>query len=293
MFAGYDLFREGKIRRFWARSPGSTLRPRALERLYPYLSRSPVSQQAMAKAFFGRNLQNYAHPGFAHETRWQTTSALKRMFTGGMRDALGHRNVIGEFIGTLPAAFARWSALAQDQYIEISTLLSGYLLSSQGDRMLMAHSIEGRFPFLDKNVVALAESLPDRYKLRALDEKYILKRAAKGIVPEAIIERQKQPYRAPDAASFVGDTTPEYVEAMLGADGIRRAGVFEPKAVAQLWSKCRSRASAGQFSNTDNMALVGVLSTQLLHDFFVRQRPGNAPAVSLAVDIEGALAACG
>src|SRR5690606_33987474 len=48
MFAGYDLFREAKVRRFWAREPRSERRPRLLERLYPYLERSPVSQQAVA-----------------------------------------------------------------------------------------------------------------------------------------------------------------------------------------------------------------------------------------------------
>ncbi len=56
-FAGYDLFREGKVRRFWAKEPSSESRPRLVERLYPYLARSPVSQRAMARKFFGRNLE--------------------------------------------------------------------------------------------------------------------------------------------------------------------------------------------------------------------------------------------
>ena len=81
MFAGYDIFREGKVRRFWGRQPASTLRPRLLERLYPYLARSPVSQQAMARQFFGRNIAAHREPGFAHDTRWHTTSALKRLFS--------------------------------------------------------------------------------------------------------------------------------------------------------------------------------------------------------------------
>ena len=76
MFAGYDLFREGKVRRFWAKFPESRLRPRALERLYPYLARSPVSRQALARQFFGRHLSGHDAPGFAHGTRWQTTGAL-------------------------------------------------------------------------------------------------------------------------------------------------------------------------------------------------------------------------
>jgi asparagine synthase (glutamine-hydrolysing) len=287
-FGGYDLFREGKVRRFWARQPDSRLRPRALERLYPYLARSPVSQQAMAKRFFGRNLENAHRPGFAHDTRWSTTTALKRLFTEGMRSRLAQRDVVADFLGTLPPEFAHWRPLAQDQYIEIRTLLSGYLLSSQGDRMLMANSVEGRFPFLDRDVVALADSLPEKYKLRVLDEKHVLKRAARGLVADAILARQKQPYRAPDALSFVGGGVPEYVNEMMSDAAVRDAGVFEPAPIAQLWRKCRSQPEGGQFSNADNMALVGVLSTQLLHHQFVRNRPTGQPPAALKTDLDRA-----
>jgi asparagine synthase (glutamine-hydrolysing) len=286
MFAGYDIFREGKVRRFWARQPASERRPRLLERLYPYLARSPVSQRALARQFFGRNLAEHAVPGFAHATRWQTTSALKRLFSGAMREALSGVDAAGSFLAELPVEFEGWSPLAQDQYIETRTLLSGYLLSSQGDRMLMAHSIEGRFPFLDKDVVALADSLPARYKLRALDEKHVVKRAAKDLVPDEIIARQKQPYRAPDALSFVGNEAPDYVEEMLSARRVSEAGIFEPAAVTQLWTKCKSRAPAGQFSNSDNMGLVGVLSTQLVHHNFVRNAPPANRGIRLSVDVD-------
>jgi asparagine synthase (glutamine-hydrolysing) len=289
MFAGYDLFREGKVRRFWARFPDSKLRPRALERLYPYLARSPVAQQAMARQFFGRNLGGHQAPGFAHDTRWHTTGALKRLFSAPLREAVNGRDAVAEFLGTLPAEFGRWSRLSQDQYIEIRTLLSGYLLSSQGDRMLMAHSVEGRFPFLDKNVVALADSLPAAYKLRVLDEKHVVKRAARGLVADAILARQKQPYRAPDALSFVGADRPEYVEEMLDEASLREAGVFEPAAVAGLWNKCKARAADGQYSNADNMALVGVLSTQLLHHQYVRNRPACTRSIALTTDVDRCL----
>src|SRR5204862_5570091 len=106
-------------------------------------------------------------------------------------------------LADLPAAFPSWTPLAQDQYLEIRTLLGPYLLGSQGDRMLMAHSVEGRFPFLDPDVIDLAHSLPDTAKLRVLDEKHVLKRVARSLVPREIIARKKQPYRAPDALSFV------------------------------------------------------------------------------------------
>ena len=157
------------------------------------------------------------------------------------------------------------------------TLLSGYLLASQGDRMLMAHSVEGRFPFLDPNVVELANALPAWQKLRGLDEKHVLKRVAAGLVPDSVTRRPKQPYRAPDAQSFVGPDAPAWVGELLGERAIAAAGIFDPVAVGRLWRKCRGRGDREQFSNADNMALVGVLSTALLHEQLVR-RPAPRPA---------------
>ena len=279
MFAGYDLFREAKVRRFWARQPASTRRPRLLERLYPYLARSPVAQQAMARQFFGRNLAAHASPGFAHDTRWHTTRSLTRVLTPAMRSG---RDPIAELIADLPAQFRSWTPLAQDQYLEKRTLLAGYLLSSQGDRMLMAHSIEGRFPFLDSNVIALANSLPDSYKLRVLDEKHVLKRAAAQVVPAEILARKKQPYRAPDAAALIHAT---YLDDLLCPPALRDAGVFEPQPVMQLLRKCRARTD-GQFSNADNMALVGILSTQLLHQQLIAGRPAIRTNLGLRTDVD-------
>lgn len=285
MFAGYDLFREGKVRRFWGRQPASTSRARLLERLYPYLSRSPVHQQALARQFFGRNIENHAAPGFAHDTRWRTTSAVKRLLTPDMRAAAANRDVVTELIASLPADFGRWSALAQDQHIEIKTLMSGYLLSSQGDRMLMANSIEGRFPFLDDDLVALANSLPDEYKLKILDEKHVLKRIAEPLLPADVVRRKKQPYRAPNALSFFGPTAPDYVDEMLSDGALRSAGVFDPKSVGNLIAKCRAKTN-GDMSNSDNMALVGVLSTQLLHQQFIASRPHADAGTNLCIDVD-------
>lgn len=286
MFAGYDIFREGKVRRFWGRQPGSAWRHRLLERLYPYLARSPVSQQAIARQFFGRNLAAYRSPGFAHDTRWHTTSALRRLLSKDMQHARGGTNIVSGFIEAMHPDFVQWSHLSQDQYIEIRTLLSGYLLSSQGDRMLMSHSVEGRFPFLDSNLMALADSLPASYKLRGLDEKHVLKAAAAGIVPHEILMRKKQPYRAPDALSFVSDDAPGYIDEALSETSLSSGAVFEPHAIMLLLRKCRARGNYGQFSNTDNMALVGALSTQLLHDQFIARCPGGDRNIELRVNID-------
>ena len=97
-------------------------------------------------------------------------------------------------------------------------------------------------------------------------------------MPPSILGRKKQPYRAPDALCFVGDAVPEYVGELMSDAAIRAAGVFEPRAIRQLWQKCRARKDESQFSNSDNMAVVGVLSTQLLWKQLVDELPaGDAP----------------
>ena len=285
LFAGYDLFREAKVRRFWARQPGSACRPLLLDRLYPYLRRSPVARRAIAQQFFGRNLEAWRSPGFGHAPRWEGTAALQRLFCGHVREAIGGRNVVGELLARLPREFGSWTPLAQDQYLEVHTLLSGYLLSSQGDRMLMAHSLEGRFPFLDLDLARLADSLPAHYKLRVLDEKHILKRVARKAIPPEILARKKQPYRAPDAASFVTPDAQGWVAEALSHERVRDAAVFEPRAVDLLFRKCGA-GHGRPLANADNMALVGVLSTQLLHEQMVRRAPTRQPEPKLTTVVE-------
>ncbi|MCL2777953.1 MAG: asparagine synthase (glutamine-hydrolyzing) [Polyangiaceae bacterium] len=278
VFAGYDLFREGKVRRFWARHPRSTMRPRLLDRLYPYLARSPVAQRAMAQKFFGRDLDCAGELGFAHRPRWQGAHAMKRLFSSELRAELEGFDAQSELVATLPTEMTDWSPLAQDQWIEMHTLLAGYLLSSQGDRMLMAHSIEGRFPFLDAEVVELACALPDDVKLHVLDEKHVLKRIASELLPSEVAQRKKQPYRAPDVLALTHAAARDYTEALFDRKALMHAGIFDADAALRLWNKCRSQIDRGPLSNTDNMALTGVVSTQLLYDAFVANFDGTRPA---------------
>ncbi|HLP17268.1 MAG TPA: asparagine synthase (glutamine-hydrolyzing), partial [Bacteroidota bacterium] len=285
MFAGYDLFREAKIRAFWSRQPDSRCRPRLFDRLYPYLARSPQSAKGMALEFWKQGLANAGKPGFSHEPRWRTTSGLKNFYSARTVDSLS-ASPSSDLLGQLPDEFMQWDQLAQAQYIEVATLLSGYLLSAQGDRMLMAHSVEGRFPFLDADVIEFANALPDDYKLSGLDEKRVLKEAARGLIPDEIVQRQKQPYRSPDAASFTGEGVPDYIDDALSEASVREAGMFNPVLVHRLHAKCAKRVNSGAFSNSDNMAFVGILSSQLLHRTMIADsRPGSGEPIRFTTDV--------
>jgi asparagine synthase (glutamine-hydrolysing) len=284
MFAGYDVFREARVRRFWAREPRSQLRPRLLDRLYPYLARSPAAARAMARAFFARDLDGADQPGFGHAPRWRSARALQRVFSPALRGAIAAAgDPVAALLATLPAEFVRWDPLAQDQYLEIRTLLSGYLLASQGDRVAMASAVEARHPFLDIDVVDLACALPADFKLRVLDEKHVLKRAAAGLVPDAIVRRPKQPYRAPDTLALC-DRPPAWLADELAPAAIADAGVFDPGVVARLVRKCTGAAATP--SNADAMAFTGVVSTQLLHRQLIRAPLDRPDGIELTTVID-------
>lgn len=278
VFGGYDLFKEARIRRFMARQPHSKVRPQLIDRLYPYLQHSPAASRVMAQRFFAEGAQHADQLHFGHHPRWNTTRRIWQFFSADAKAQLGQWDHLAAIEAHLPPQASSWAPLQQDQYIEAHTLMSGYLLNSQGDRMAMAQSIEGRFPFLDHRVIEFGNRLPPRYKLMGLTEKYLLKRSMKGLLPEGIRTRTKQPYRAPDSASFFENGEPvDYVADLLSPARIADAGYFDPQAVSKLFTKCRNGKAIG-FG--DNMAFVGILSTMLLHEQFIRSGPTTSSKVS-------------
>ncbi len=268
ILGGYDIFKETKIRQFWARFPESESRPLLLKRLYPYLPAFQGQSKAYREAFFNNGLSDTSDAFFSHRPRWQTTSKTKLFFSDSLRDSVNGSGPVETFRTCLAEGFENWPPLSKAQYIETRNLLPGYILSSQGDRVSMANSIEGRFPFLDYRVVEFCAKLPPKYKIKGLNEKYLLKKCMKEYLPERIVKRTKQPYLAPDSKSFFnGHKAAGYVEDLLSPERIREYGYFNDKAVGLLVEKCLRGGAVGF---KDNMALVGILSTQLLHYRFIQ-----------------------
>jgi asparagine synthase (glutamine-hydrolysing) len=161
--------------------------------------------------------------------------------------------------------------------------LPGYLLSSQADRVGMAHSVEGRFPFLDHRLFAFASALPGRSRLRGMKEKNILHRWAKQYLPDTLPKRTKQPYRAPDVAAFFNASTPpEYRDALLSPEALNAFGWFEPAAVNGLVKRCKAGKVTGFL---ENQALVGILSAQLWHHQFFGQLTAVTPLSPEGADV--------
>jgi asparagine synthase (glutamine-hydrolysing) len=266
ILAGYNIFKETKVRRFWARDPDSQIRPLLLRRLYPYISDLSGGSGAYLAAFFKKGLVDTGSPYYSHAIRWTNTGRIRRF--------LAHRPEPAAILGVprpdppaLPPTFGNWTYLAQAQYLEMVTFLSQYLLSSQGDRMSMAHSVEGRYPFLDHRVVEFCNRLPPELKLRGLTEKWLLKQLGRKLVPTSIWQRPKQPYRAPIHRSFFHKGAPEYVAYLLSEPVLRESGLFDPAAVRRLADKARR---GPRLSEVDGMAVVGILSAQLVYHRFIK-----------------------
>ena len=287
IFAGYNIFREDKVRRFWAKQPESELRPILLRRLYPYLATDLGRVGGFLKAFFGKHLTDTDHPLYSHRIRFENSSRTVRLMTPALLErAWEAGDPMERLIARLPEGFSGFSALGRAQYLEIRTFLQGYLLHSQGDRMLMGNSVEGRFPFLDHRLAEFASRLPDRMRLRGLEEKYLLRKAVRPILPRTIAKREKRPYRAPILRAFMVGAGKERFLPLLQHDTLARAGLFDPELVDRLVKKCERNIERG-VSETDEMALVGVLSAMLLHEQFV-ESPRLAEPASPNREVRGA-----
>ena len=270
VLGGYDIFKESKIRQFWAKNPDSTFRPLLLKRLYPYLDLS--KGQAYLQNFFGAAIQTPDLLWFSHLPRWEMTSKCKVFFSDDMKSHL-NKDAISIIAETFPSQMSNWHPFNRSQYIEAKSLMGGYLLSSQGDRALMSNSIEGRFPFLDHRVIEFANRIHPKHKMKVLNEKYLLKKAESRYVPESIIKRYKQPYRAPNIPAFFGSKgSHEYVEALLAKEKIVDYGYFDPNRVDRLVKKIKRGMAIGY---KDNMSLVGILSTQIWHYTFIENKDAN------------------
>lgn len=268
--AGYNIFKEAKIRRFWANNPDSKIRPKLLTKLYPYIPNISESSDLALKMFFGYKLAETNHPYYSHLLRWNNTSRIKSFLSSDFASLNGHElsKPYDDINSLIPDNYNSWSDLGKSQYLEASIFMSGYLLSSQGDRMAMGNSVEGRYPFLDYRVIEYCSKLPDNFKLNSLNEKFILKKISQGRIPDSISKRPKQAYRAPIAAAFCNQDAPEYILEMLSEEKIRSYGIFDPLKVKTLIANSRKQ---NVMSEIDQMAITGILSTQLMYLMFIEK----------------------
>ncbi len=257
--AGYDIFKEMKLRRFWARNPESTIRPLLFKRLYQDIGGFSTAPDEYLKAFFRKGLMETDSPIYSHALRWNNTARTTRFLRNREQVKLTP-------VDTFPENYSKWSHLAEAQYLEITTFLSPYLLSSQGDRMAMGNSVEARQPYLDYRIIDFCDRLPDNVKLHSLIEKWLLKRLGVKLLPTKIWNKVKKPYRAPINQCFFSKS-PDYVKELLSEQCVDESDYFNSQAVKAMIQKASSSSTLGE---VDSMAVAGILSIQLIHQMFVK-----------------------
>lgn len=170
-----------------------------------------------------------------------------------------------------------WDLYDRSLYVSSRVFMTGYLLGAHGDRALMAHSVEGRYPFLDRTVQEYLATVPSMQKTTWMHEKILLRRAMAGRLPAHVVKRKKKAFLAPFGTPFVGDNASDLIRELLSPTMLKRYGYFDPAKIARLVSKMEQ---VKQTSNGDRetfqlgseaiartvagMALTFAVSTQIL-----------------------------
>lgn len=263
---GYDSFKELKLLDFWNKQPNSRLRPQLIKKLYPHLQHYQDPKRfGLMRMYYEGFLGNYNNELTGLNIRVHNNKALTNYFNKDFNISFDKEKLIDKVSSILPANFHDWTLLQKNQFLELKTLLSGYLLSSQGDRMSMAHSVEGRYPFLDHRLIENLFYYRDTFKLNGLKQKYILSKSYKDVIPASIINRPKQPYMAPDLKSFFSNgKLTEQASYFLSTEKINDGGIFDNKIVSHLINKF-NRTMPEDIGYRDNMIFTFILSCQMAH----------------------------
>lgn len=272
LFWGYHIFRELKLRLLWAREPESDTIPSLFKKIFQNFNQNHNERYfEFFKAFHKKHLLQTNNLFYSHLPRWETNKSLTTFLADDKLEQLTSLSYTDRLKDVLPIEYNSFNPYQRAQCLEMITLLNGYLLSSQGDRMLMSNSVEGRFPFLDKELMEFANSLPTRFKCKGLTDKYILRETFKDIIPNKIYTRDKFAYRAPGFKTFYyGNKIEDYVHEMMSENFAKEVGIFNPKKVSILHEK-GLKMKFENITDIEDMAINSIISTHLLYYMHVKE----------------------
>ncbi|MBN2412646.1 asparagine synthase (glutamine-hydrolyzing) [candidate division KSB1 bacterium] len=263
-FSGYNIYKETKIRCFNARQPDSALRPMLFSRIYPYIATNSRTLKFW-QSFFQKDLLKTDDPFYSHRLRWGNKSYLSGFLRNDLLQHVSDYDPVDDLQDRLAGYIDPYDPLTRAHFLEAHIFLASYLLSSQGDRMIMSHGVEGRYPFLDKRVIEFANRLHPNFKLRILNEKWLLKKAFAGLLPDEVIKRNKQPYRAPVKASFMSNKN--LIDNWFSEQKLNETGLFDVEKVNLLQKKIFQPDTV--VSSRDEMAVTAILTTEMLTDQYI------------------------
>ena len=250
---GYDIFRERKAIDFLKAKPNSNLRRHIFDNLYSYLPQ-----------FRNKRYRKLAIETLLREGDYGALTPLSSRLANNSRSLNCYKNSSGISANVVQKLKEEYDNIPEDftnqqiiQYFEIQNLLSGYLLSAQGDRVSMGNSVEGRYPYLDLEFVKYSFKIPMNHKLMGMSQKQILKVAYKDDVPQEIINAPKIAYQAPEARAILSN--PLNCDKLMNTDNPIFQFVDRKKLDA-IVTRCKDTNSRGSFSDNMNVCILSSLS---------------------------------
>jgi asparagine synthase (glutamine-hydrolysing) len=146
--------------------------------------------------------------------------------------------------------------LHQSLYLWSKTILCGYVLTMLGDRMEMAHSVEGRVPFLDHHFIEVLRAQPVNQKIRGMTEKYVLRQAVRDVISDTVYRRQKHPFLSPPATLNPDETFHTYVQDTLRGPAMASMPFFDQKEVVALLDRLPGMDTGARVANDQLLMLL-------------------------------------
>ncbi len=258
IFYGYDIYKETLIRKFISKNINSKIRTADIKHVIPPQSRNNKFMIKGYEQYYSSNVENVEDTLFCIRPRIQASSIIYQYFNDEARKKIEKEN-LDQAIRQHYDFSRPIGMLKQCQHVEMENLLAGYLLSVQGDRVLMANSVEGRYPFLDKELISLAYRIPDYLKLHGYNEKFVLKETFSDILPSQIVKRQKFQYSTPGTELIHNKF--DFFEEYFTKAACEDCGLFEYKMVKDLLE------TKSHIVTTD-MLLVFIATTHMYHKIY-------------------------
>ena len=174
-------------------------------------------------------------------------------------------------------------ALDRAQYVWIKTMLEGQILTWGGDRVDMAHSMEARPAFLDHHLAEVAVQVPPELRIKGKTEKYVLREAMAGLLPEVLYKREKFAFMAPPAHTEPKkwQQMKELADRHLSDEAIEEAGLLSAEGVRNLFARHDDPATSDSDRVQMDAVINHLLGVQMLHRLFVASDiPAKARAMA-------------
>lgn len=282
LLAGYEPFEHQLLLEAARKDPKNPDARRRLAEFRPQSGKLDVFTRVRQYPSYERVLDLFGAYPYSVMRPLLHQSRIRRLFAPGFREATAGADSLQELAQRIGLSrLAGLSPIAATQYLLFKTDLPGYILSTLVDRPEMAHSVEGRVPFLDHKLAEFACRLPVSMKLNDRGNKHVLRQAMTGLVPEAVRVRPKKLFLAPSAESLGLDRPGNpLIATYLAPDRIREVGIFDPLRLKGILQGVRFLPKGSHYQVLCEMLTMGALSLHILHELFCRDFRGSAERFS-------------